>query len=137
MLTNTPASGRFWNSKSCPMYRDASIRDQIWRIPPMSILIPTGRREAIFVEVIYRRDEDIVGWVYQGYLEPLVQTYRQNVVNSPRLSKSLQSEPRHIIIPAEGTIYNLCGEMCMAFISDFPLDKILDISPPNPLAIVI
>lgn len=117
---------RFWTTGQAPMRElpDASSRKML-DIPFGRVVRVTGHSHGDWIEAVYiTAQKRYVGWVYQGYLEELFDEFPQNVVSiqSPTLDPH---DAAQYIIFRGNTQYNLCGEICVCYITGDDLDTML------------
>lgn len=88
-------------------------------------LVKRDRLETYWREVIYQRGgRAYTGWVYAGYLERLVNVYPPNVVSIPFPTPD-ETDAAQYMIWRGHVQYNLCGELCVCYLTGDTLDAML------------
>ena len=112
-----------------------SEEDYLRALPKYSILtIPENQRKitdkegANWAEVLYKNieGEDILGWVKDSFLEDLVSNlnFAKSEVNIQNPTKNPADAAQYMIWDGHAK-YNMCGELCIAFIVGDDIETLL------------
>lgn len=117
-----------WTVSQTP-FRTAPWGELIQNIPPHVLVEETGRTEDVlkgsecsnWSEIAYGKS---LGWCYSGYLEDYLERYPLEVFIATPTPPTTDAEQYTIY---EGrTKYNLCGELCCAYLLHRGLIELLD-----------
>ena len=110
--------------------REEPAGQKVLEIPPEAVLQATGRQQParvngqdmLWSEVVYR---DWSGWVYDGYLEDYLEKYPDMEVVIPHPTPDPNDAAQYMIL--EGDVkYNMCGELCAAFIGGDDIETFVE-----------
>jgi hypothetical protein len=120
----------FWIIQSAPLRQSPATGKKLVDIPFGAVVQATETEprahrwdgeEAYWREVVYQR---FTGWVYAGYLERLTHVYPANLVTIPNQTPSTADAAQYMIWRGQ-VQYNLCGELCVCYITGNSLESLL------------
>lgn len=118
---------RFWTTGQAPMREQPNDSSKkMLDIPFGRVVHVTGHWHGEWIEAVYiTAQKRYVGWVYQGYLEELFEEFPRNVVSiqSPTLDPH---DAAQYMIFRNSTQYNLCGEICVCYLTGDDLETMLE-----------
>jgi hypothetical protein len=110
--------------------RDTPNGLKVTEIPLGNVIALTGNEqvvttdsiEATWVEVKYK---DYTGWVYNRYLENLVEKFPKFEVHIPNPTADPNDAAQYMLL--DGKVkYNMCGELCVAFIGKDDIETFVE-----------
>ena len=116
-----------WCIGLAPLREDPDGK-RILDVPPDTVVEPTGGqetshvngREVFWSEVIYRNR---TAWIMDGFLEDYVEKYPEEVL-IPHPTPEPNDAAQYMLL--DGRVkYNMCGELCAAFIGGDDIDTFL------------
>lgn len=124
----------YWLIQSAPLRKAPATGQKIIDLPFGAVLESTetkpqyvrwDRLETHWREVVYQRGgRAYLGWVYADYLERLVNVYPPHVVTIPSPTPDAADAAQYMLW--RGSVqYNMCGEICVCYITGDPLDVML------------
>ena len=120
------------------MLRQVPLREKpggkyILDLPIYSRLRETGIEETVvyaqrlteWIQVIFQTDtKDWIGWVYKPYTEEIINEFVEGIVSIPNPTPDLQDAAQYMIWRNKRQ-YNLCGELCVCFLTGDDIDTFL------------
>ena len=109
--------------------REAPDGARLLDVPLGAVIEATGNtrlttingRQALWSEIVYRGRQ---AWIYDGYLEEYIEKYPREEVLIPHPTVEPNDAAQYMLL--EGRIkYNMCGELCVAFIGGDDIDTFL------------
>lgn len=111
-------------------FRESPTGNKIADLPTGSVVEPTGNQQEVIIngkktlwsEVTYKGKS---AWVYDAYLEDLVEKYPDFVVHIPHPTADPTDAAQYMIL--DGRVkYNMCGELCVAFIGGDDIETFVE-----------
>jgi hypothetical protein len=88
---------------------------------PMQVTIPFGGLQStLWTQIAYNGN---IGWVYDPKLEELIYLYGQDVVGIFHPTPNRYDLKQYLVLDDGRTLYNGCGEFCVAYITGTSIDE--------------
>ena len=116
---------QYFNAAYCQLWREPGTGIKVCDLPAGSVLLEAGGPVGRFARVLYRAREDFLGWVFTDLLDEIEHPLPREMVQLPEPTHSLQDAAQYVHYVGR-VQYNLCGEMCAAFLQGIPLEALLD-----------
>ena len=122
----------FWVIKYTPLFDER--KNKILDLPAGSIVEKTSWIKDDLSEIKFiTRAKTYTGWVYTSYLEELIYQHKQNTVFTQ--PTDYPYDAAQYIVWEGSTLYNLCGEACVAYIFKDSVENLLQIWKAKPASL--
>jgi hypothetical protein len=123
---------KYWVIKFTPLFTSAKVK--ILDLPAGSIVESTGRESEGLSEVSFiTRQKTYLGWVHTSYLEELVYQFKESTVFTQQTDYPYDSA--QYIVWEGSTLFNLCGEACIAYIYGDTVESLLSVWKATPASL--
>ena len=119
---------KHWIIKYTSLYKEPKVGIKICDLPARSVVTVLNEYQSIYTKVKFR---NFVGWVYNNYLEEIVEEFPRGVVQIDNPTPEDYDAAQYIIYNGN-TQYNLCGEMCVAYIFGDSVENFLEVWKAKP-----